>query len=400
MGHRTKKIITCFLIFGIVLILAGAVFYLKELMNQENLFNVADDGSTYKIVFNLNGATMIENKIVRCKKNSSGCQVMLPSATRDNGIVIGYSDNKNDLEAKYQLNSTITINENMSLYAISYQENTLTIDKNGVDYLESDTIKCKMYNNNKECNVVLPKYNKQGYETKGFSTSKESLSGFIYSGDEYGISKDTTIYPIYSTSSRHQVLNISKVFNYQDSIIEVENGCTEDIYNNFLKYLDDMSKYVPFLLLGNKITFVCDNSFNTIWGKNYVGMNYGPKTLRSVDIRCSNKMYNDYYATMVHEMAHSWDFYYAKRLGNNISSQSDIINLYNKYKNDSNKPFRAYSYSNIYEFVADMMRYYYFKYYVPRVEFKDLNYPSDIKKTLEKYICIAKNNYQEEGCVK
>ena len=398
MGKSTKKIATCLFIIGIISILTGAFFTLRELMERERLYNIADDASYYKITFYLNGANMIEHKTVRCKSSDKGCQVSLPYATRKDGVVLGYSDNKNDLEAKYKLNTTITINKNMSLYAISYQENVLTIAKNGVDYLEKDTVKCRMYNEADGCNVTLPKYNKMGYETKGYSTSKESLVGFVYANDKYEINKDTLMYPIYGTTSRHRILNISKVFNYQDSIIEIEKGCSDSIYKTYLNYLDDMSNYVPFLLLGNKITFIGDSSFDAIWGKSYVGMNYGPKTLRSVDIRCSNKTYNDYYATMVHEMSHSWDFYYAKRMGENISSQSDIINLYNKYKNQSNRPVRDYSYSNIYEFVADMMRYYYFKYYVPSASFKNLDYPQDIRKTLEKYICISKNDYKEQGC--
>ena len=127
-------------------------------------------------------------------------------------------------------------------------------------------------------------------------------------------------------------------------------------------------------------------------------MNYGPKSLRSVDVRCSPNSFNDYYATMVHEMAHSWDFYYGLKTGKNISSQNDIINLFSKYSKAKNRPFRDYSYSNIYEFVADMMRYYYFKYYVPTYGFKSSVYPSDIKKALEKYICISKNDYQEDKC--
>ena len=97
-------------------------------------------------------------------------------------------------------------------------------------------------------------------------------------------------------------------------------------------------------------------------------------------------------------MAHSWDFYYAMKLGNNISSQNDIINLYNKYKEKDNRPFRDYSYSNIYEFFADAVKYYYFKYKVPTAGFKNLDYPSDIKKALEKYICISKNDYDESKC--
>ncbi len=398
MGSSYKKIAMYSCLCGILLLIVGGVIILKIMMENEGLFDLADDSSYYKIVFNLNGANMIEHKSVRCIAKEEGCEVTLPNATRKNGIVLGYSDNKYDLEAKYQLNSTIKIKESLTLYAISYQENTLRIEKNGVDYLENDVLSCKIYNEERTCKVIIPKYNKAGYETKGYSTSPESLSGYIYAKDEFDLSRDTTLYPIYSTSSRHRSLNIDKVFTYLDSIIEVEKGCSESKYKVFLGYLDAISTKAPFLLLGNKITFVVDNSFNEIWGNNYVGMNYGPKSLRSVDIRFSNTIFNDYYATMVHEMAHSWDFYYANRLGSNISSQSDIINLYSKYKDLKNRPFREYSYSNIYEFFADMVRYYYFKYNVPKSGFKELDYPSDIKKALEKYICISENNYQEDKC--
>ena len=36
---------------------------------------------------------------------------------------------------------------------------------------------------------------------------------------------------------------------------------------------------------------------------------------------------------------------------------------------------------------------------VPTGEHKNANVPDDIKKVIEKYICIAKNNYQQNGCV-
>lgn len=397
MNRVFKKIVFVLCIIASILIITGLVLTVKDLIAEEALFNVADE-SYYRITFNLNGASSIDSKSVRCKIKDDKCSVTLPNATRDRGTVVGFSDNPTDIDAKYKLGETITIDKDILLYVISYQTNTLMINHNDVDYLETDTVSCNAYNEIKECSVKVPKFNKIGYENKGYSTSKESLTGYIYPGDDYNINTNTLVYPIYSTSSRKTSLNISKTFTYQNSIIEVENGCKESIYKEFLKYLDEIKKNVPFLLLGNKITFVTDNTFDSVWGKSYVGMNFGPRNLRSVDIRCSNLSYNDYYATMVHEMSHSWDFYYASRLGSNISSQSDVINLYNKYKDSKNRPFRDYSYSNIYEFVADMMRYYYFKYYVPRTGFSNLNYPSDIKKVLEKYICISKNNYDEGKC--
>ncbi len=383
---------------AVILIIIGMILTLKDLMHEEELLNVADDPDYYKIIYNLNGATSIEHKVSKCKINNNKCTITLPSATKDNGIVLGFSDNKNDTVAKYKIGDEITLNNSLELYVISFTNLTLTIDKNGVDYLETSKLYCKAYNTEKECAVKIPNFNKIGYENKGYSTSRESLSGFKFPGDEYLISHDTTLYPIYTTSARNRSLSIVKTFTYQDSFIEVESGCSETVYKKFLTYLDDIKEHAPFLLLGNKIAFVTDKAFDEIWGGTYVGMNYGPKSLRSVDVRCSPTSFNDYYATMVHEMAHSWDFYYASKFGDNISSQSDVINLYNKYKGMSNRPFRDYSYSSIYEFIADMMRYYYFKYDVPRSGFIDLNYPNDIKKVLEKYICISKNNYDESKC--
>ena len=398
MNRSTKRIVYALCIVAFILISIGLGLSLKELMIGEDMFNMADDSGYYKATFNRNGAHDIEFIGVRCKISNGACTVTLPTAQRADGVVLGFSDNKDDLVAKYKPGDVITLTSDVLLYVISYSTFKLNIPQNDVDYLEKDNLECTAYNENRTCKVLIPKFNKVGYENKGYSTSIESLTGYIYPNDEYELSKDTTIYPIYSTSSRKQSLNITNTFMYEDSFIEVEKGCRESIYSEYLKYLDGIKKHIPFLLLGNKITFVTDKSFDNIWGATYVGMNFGPRNLRSVDVRCSDNSYNDYYATMVHEMAHSWDFYYATKLGSNISSQNDVINLYDKYKNKSNRPFRDYSYSNIYEFMADMMRYYYFKYYEPRGSFKNLSYPSDIKKVLEKYICISKNNYDESKC--
>ena len=67
MGNKTKKIFIMFIVIGIILILIGAGLTLKKLMDEESdMLNVADDPSYYRIVFNLNGATSIEHKFMRC----------------------------------------------------------------------------------------------------------------------------------------------------------------------------------------------------------------------------------------------------------------------------------------------------------------------------------------------
>ena len=393
-----KRLIIFICVLFMLLLAAFSIFGIKKLDKETYYYSVADSSNYYTVKFDLNGASFIDTKILRCKIEGNGCYVTLPNAKRDNGIVLGYSDNKSDTLAKYLPGTDVFLSDNVTLYVISYQDNTLTIPDNDVDYLEKNNLSCRAYNKEKSCKVVLPLYNREGYENKGYSTSRESLTGFVYANDEYSLSHDTVMYPIYSTSSRHRSINVAKTLTYNNSFIEIEKGCEESVYKSLLEYLDGIKYNTSFLLLGNKISFLTDDTFDEVWGTRYVGMNYGPKSLRSVDIRCSTRVYNDYYATMVHEMAHSWDFYYARMLNDNISSQGDVINLYNKYKEQNTGLFREYSFSNLYEFVADMMRYYYFKYYVPRNPFNSLSYPNDVKNVLEKYICISKNNYNDTLC--
>jgi hypothetical protein len=248
------------------------------------------------------------------------------------------------------------------------------------------------------CTITMPNFNKIGYENRGYSTSKNSLVGFVFPNEKYTISRDVTLYPVYGISNHLRKLDIKRTVDFNNSVIEIEDGCDDNTSNTYISYLNEIKNTMPFLLIGSKISFIGDDSFNEIWGKKYVGMNYGPKNMRSLDVRCSTTILNDYYGTMVHELSHSWDFYYATKFGDNITSQSDVLNLYNKYSKLSNRPFRDYSYSNQFEFLADMVKYYYFKYLVPKGGYKDLNYPSDIKEVLEKYICISQNNYDDKKC--
>lgn len=388
--------ILCYTLMGAILVVLLVISY-NIFFKQEQGINKGEK-LTYTILFSLNGATSLEKSSVSCEVTKSGCVVTMPVATRTGGEVLGFNLNASDKEAKYKIGDTISISGNMNLYVISYKTNTVSIELNNIDYLDKDTLVCNSYNKDSTCTVTLPSFNKVGYVNLGYSTSRNSLVGFIYPNEDYRISKDVTLYPLYGTEEHMTVLSIGDVYNYKKSFIEVENGCPSNIANTYLQYINDISEEAPFLMLGSKLSFVTDSSFDKIWGNGYVGMNYGPKNLRSLDIRCSTSVYNDYYGTMVHELSHSWDFYYSTKMGANITSQNDVVNLYNKYIQLADRPFRDYSYSSIYEFEADMVKYYYFKYLVPKSGYRDLNYPSDIKETLEKYICIATNDYDESKC--
>ena len=388
-------------LIAINLVLLMFFGYKKLADKEENiLIGISNpEVKSFTLKINLNGADKVDSRKLTCSFDTDNiCTVHLPLAYRENGIVMGYSTNKDNTVPDYLMNTDINLNQNMELYVISYSINTLYIEDDSIDSISQNSLSCIMYNDDESCTVKLPTFNKIGYENKGYSISKSSLTGFIYPNDNYKLTKNTVIYPIYATSARHKTINVSKTMVLNNSYIEIENGCSEDIYNNYISYLEDIKNMAPYLLFGNKISLIGDETFDEIWGSMYVGMNYGPRKIRAIDIRCSNMIYNDYYATIVHELGHSWDYYYSTKNGDNITSQSDIINLFNKYNKRNDRPFRPYSYSNIYEFFADSIKYYYFKYLKPTDEYVNLPFPSDIKRVLEKYICIANNNYEESKC--
>ena len=396
MGNRKIYIYVYSSLFFIIILLSSLVFFDK--VSRANPIEISYANKiTYTAYFKENGASL-ETKKVTCVLNNNECLITFPIATRNDGFVVGYNLDKNSNSALYQIGETININKNTVFYVISYQELSLKIINNKIDYLGEYDNKCIIYNEEKSCNIKMPYFNKVGYEVRGYSPRKDSMTGIVYPDNNYKLTKNTTLYPIYNLLTRGIKIDIYKNYKIGNMVFDIEKGCDENIYNNYLYYFNRISERAKYLFVGSKITFLNDDTFNYIWGNEFVGMNYGPNGLRLIDVRCSNTYSNNYYATIVHEMAHSWDLYYGNFTGKDISEQSDIINLYNKYKNSSNRPFREYSYTDIKEFVADMVRYHYLKYIEPNYEYKGLIYPEDIKKVLEKYICIANNNYDSNKC--
>lgn len=401
---KNKKFlnITLYILLVVIIILIMYFSYILFMVSNNNLEDEVIDGDNvnyYTAIFVKNGADFISSEKITCSSVDDKCEITLPSIIKRDGFVLGWNiENVN--YAKYKENEKIVINNNQIFYAITYYENTLKIINNDLDYLSSNGVSCKVYNNNKSCSVMIPNFNKIGYENRGYSLRSDSLTGTIFPNTKFTLDKDITLYPIYNTLIRGKVINVTSVLQKYGIIIEIENGCSNNVYHKYLEYLDKVNNKAKYLLIKSKISFLKEETFNEIWGSEYLGMNYGPYSLRLFDVKCPNNIYNDYYYTIVHELAHSWDFYYSNYFSNTMSEENDIVNLYSKYQNNYDRPFRDYSYSNIREFFADSIRYYYFKYLDPIDYYRNLDYPNDIKKVVEKYICIANNNYNKEKCRK
>ena len=373
-------------IIGLFVILLG--IYIDNNTNKEGFYTIRIDK---------NGATSVEDSKLECEigKNDK-CTVILPEATRKNGEVLGYSYNKDAKSADYKIGEVIELDSNKTIYVISYKKVTMTVVTDQIDYISNADSSCNLYNKDSFCSVVPAVFNKEGYEVRGYSTSQKSQAGYIYPNTIVELDEDITVYPIWNTFTRGKEINVKESFTQGSMTFDVEDGCPRVIYGDFLEYFRKIEKLAPYLVIGTKISFLTDKTFDEIWGTGYVGMNYGPTDLRMIDVRCS--MGNNYYATIVHEMAHTWDFHYKSEMGSEISKQNDVINIFNKYRQMNNRPFRDYSYSDIREFFADMVRYYYLKFTDPIPEYELRAYPNDIKKNLEKYICITNNGYKEDKC--
>ncbi len=390
---NNKKISLIIFIIGLSLVITGGL-YLTGVFGEGEL---KSNPGELLLRVEKNGASSISENELICKEVNGKCDVTLPMATRNDGEVIGFSFDKNSNTADYKIGDTITITENKRIYVISYKTLNMNVVTDSIDYIATADVSCNAYNKEDSCEVVPGPFNKEGYEVRGYSTSKKSQAGYIWPNTAFEIDEDITVYPIWNTYTRGRDINVSESFQQGSMTFDVEEGCPSYIYNNYLDYFKTIEDRAKYLVIGTKVTFLTDKTFDEIWGSQYVGMNYGPTDLRMMDVRCSSGG-NNYYATIVHEMGHTWDFHYKSVMGKEISKQNDIVNTFNKYKNMSNRPFRDYSYTDIREFLADMVRYYYLKYTDPIMEYSTRDYPSDTKEELEKYICITNNNYKEDKC--
>lgn len=395
MGSKSLKIV---FILACILMITGIFLLSKELFFNSESNNPDTSGHKIFSCKLIDNGADIEERNVTCNTDEEFCYVTLPNGTRKDGTFIGYGLKEEDKTPLYKPGDQVKLTGDMSLYGISYKVLNVNIDTSNITEITEKTITCNSYNEDKGCDVKLPNFNKKGYVTKGYSPNRDSLTGIYYPYVTLRINKDMTLYPIIATAPRKGSYSIKETITIGNSYIDIENGCNSSVYATFNNYLSKLFKNAPFLNTGGKITYMSENSFLNTWGSNYVGMNYGAVGLRNFDVRCSSSIANNFYATIAHELTHTWDFYYKNYNGNYISEQSDIQNLFNKYKNMNNRPFRDYSYTRIEEFFADMFRYYYLKFIDPIYEYSSRDYPSDIKQVLEKYICIANNNYDEKKC--
>lgn len=179
----------------------------------------------FTVYFDLNGATSRTDSTSNCYEYGDKCTLTLPNIVRKDGIVIGWSDNKDSKVAKYNVGQTIEVNRDMTLYAITKATKKATFHNNGAKSLTpsdngiwtKDTsyiqTTCTVYNTETTCDIYTPKsINVDNNYTKalGFSTSKSDTNGSYMYNEKITIDKNMDYYAIISTDQSKNYVSLSK----------------------------------------------------------------------------------------------------------------------------------------------------------------------------------------------
>lgn len=158
--------------------------------------DVKKETHTYKVTFNGNGASVTKGEL-SCSTTGLSCKIKLPEIKRDNGIIIGYSENANATTPQYKVGQEISVTENKTLYAITAKKITLTINGNGAKVTKS-SVTCNVYNNDKTCKVTTPTITRSGYSVIGFNSNSNATSPEYKTNTSVTLDKNKTMYAITS----------------------------------------------------------------------------------------------------------------------------------------------------------------------------------------------------------
>ena len=184
--------------------------------------NMKKETHTYKVTFNGNGASVSKSEL-SCSTTGLSCKIKLPQIKRDNGIIIGYSENANATTPQYKVGQEISVTENKTLYAITAKKITLTINGNGATVKDTEK-KCYIYNKKTSCKITTPIITRSGYSIIGFNSNANAKTAGYKTNASITLDKDKTIYAITSKKLKLTVNgNGAKV---------TKSSVTCNVYNN------------------------------------------------------------------------------------------------------------------------------------------------------------------------
>ena len=245
------------------------------------------------------------------------------------------------------------------------------------------------------------KYNNKNYIIRGFSTINGGNIKYKVTEEPIALDlSDTTIYV-------NSVL-ISDILSYKNKTVYVENS----FRSTTVTRLDQICLWAPYLcnVPGKMFVFSSDSYYIRWSGSAGVYYPNNDNTYKPIDVIASPGQSGNSNDAWMHEMGHSWDYYYDIKTGKRISNQADFQKLYKYYVNNNgaNKDEPANEF-----FAAMMPTYVYFKnnidgstynfQYKYWKQFVNSTTEEKLKKYMicvfDKYVKISNGNYNTNTTV-
>ena len=168
-----------------------------ELFGSVNYYTIVKPVSrTFTATFYPNGSN--GSKIARsCKTTGTSCKITAPAITPKSGFsVVGWGTSSGSTTKSVGTNTTITLSNNRSYYAITKGSWTATFKKGAnVSSIGYSSKTCYRYNGALNCQVLTPSITaKSGYVVSGWATYSGATSASYKVGSYITLSKNTTLY--------------------------------------------------------------------------------------------------------------------------------------------------------------------------------------------------------------
>ncbi len=172
------------------------------------------------ITFYSNGASSISNDFLSCTKNNDKCNLTLPSITRENATIIGWSSKKDAKDKEYSVGEKIEIKENMKLYAVTTEKVTAIFNKGFADDITSLKEECTLYNDDKYCFITAPNIIYSSGKIIGWNTNQQGNTVLVSPKSTIKINKNTNYYTLVY---KEIIINFNK--NGADEISSNKETC-------------------------------------------------------------------------------------------------------------------------------------------------------------------------------
>lgn len=389
-------------------------------------YEQVEDKISYTAKFYKNGATEVGSSSLSCTSFATNkCEIITPSIS-DDGIVIGWSTNKNSKIADVLVNAKVELTDDVTYYAITKKTYTVTFDNTGLDYLESSSLSCDVYNTDSSCNIILPVYNKKGHFNSFWSPYKEASSDlgnttwswkyFNQVGRDYELTSNVTLYPNFNhfhydlttyNFYKYRTINVLSSIEVGETLFEFENGIPQTIIDKFIYEMNIAYNKIPWLFTSGKVFVMTEETYNDYsiaYGLTHqMYVSYGGDSYFTIDLNYDVSANAISVNAALHELAHAWDSYYYFNTGvERISKLDDFDTFYNSITSKLYVDSEGNKISKVETFAGMFTNYYWHvlgvddtkEYYALKsgvaLSTSEL---SNLKTFMEKYINFAKNGY-------